>query len=1185
LIFLRGLAAVPTASAQQSGFEEYTFLTLAGPEECGAGAVDGSGSAARFNGPSGVVVDGAGNVFVVDGGNYTVRAISPNGAVTTLAGWAGESGNTDGAGGTARFSFRVLFVTGSQAGADSAGNVYVADTWNHTIRKIARGGAVTTLAGLAGERGSADGLAAEARFLAPCGVALDRAGNVFVADTGNQTIRKISPQGIVTTVAGQAGSHGRADGKGGVALFDDPSAIAVDNAGNLYVADTMNNTIRKITPDGAVSTLAGSAGSSGSADGKGSAARFDMPGGIALDGAGNLYVADISSSTIRKISPEGVVTTVAGQPYTRGSVDGTGKAARFSSLRGVAVDSAGNVYVADAGNNSVRKMTPEGVVTTIAGRAVGQGSADGPANAARFNQPSGLTLDSAGSVYVADTSNYTIRKIGPESMVTTLAGRPGSPGNANGTGSAARFSRPSGIVADNADNLYVTDSWSHTVRKVDPRAVVTTLAGVAMDSGSTDGTSSAARFTSPFGLAADGAGNLYVADQGNSTIRMITAKDQVTTVAGLAGERGSADGTAIAARFNEPLGLAADSAGNVYVADASNHILRKISPEGFVTTLAGQAGTPGSADGVGSAARFRRPASLAVGRIGDLSVYVADSWNHTIRKISPDGTVTTLAGQAGSAGSADGTGSAARFNEPFGIAVDNSGNVYVAESWNHTIRKVRADGVVTTLAGLAGQSGSADGTGSEARFNIPQGIAVDIDGNVYVADYGNSTIRKVGPGGEVMTLAGLARQKGSADGTGSAARFYWPYAVALGRSGNLYVADSGNYTVRMVIEPTGEVRTVAGAPGQSGSADGTADMARFYYPKGITVDRTGKLYVADSWNNTIRQLLPAPAVITLAGAAGQSGSADGTGSVSRFNRPAGVAADSRGNLYVADTYSQTIRKIGPGGVVTTLAGQAGERGSADGSGSTARFSQPSGVAADGLGNVYVADSYNHTVRKVDPRGLVTTIGGQAGKAGSANGTGSTARFNLPLGIALDRAGNLYIADSGNSAIRLGTTNVCPDRPAITTGQVQLGTTLQLETKPQTATSWQWSIIRRPTDSTAELSSTTVCNPTFTPDVADVYVLRLFASNCVTGAVCLRTLEFTVLPASASFRLAAPQRLPDGGFALSLMGGINRTYALEISTDLTAWSEWTNVTLTSSSISLTDAGASNQVRRFYRARAD
>ena len=319
--------------------------------------------------------------------------------------------------------------------------------------------------------------------------------------------------------------------------------------------------------------------------------------------------------------------------------------------------------------------------------------------------------------------------------------------------------------------------------------VVTTLAGSGT-AGFADGTGSTAQFNGPYGMAVDSSGTVYVADLYNNHIRKITPAGVVTTLAG-SGTAGFADGTGSAAQFDSPFGVAVDSSGTVYVGDAKNHRIRKITPTGVVTTLAGS-GTAGFADGTGSSAQFYFPAGVAVDSSG--MVYVADSNNDRIRKITPAGVVTTLAG-SGVAGFADGTGSAAQFNSPYGVVVDSAGTVYAADTYNQRIRKITSAGAVTTLAG--GTAGSADGTGSAAQFNSPYGVAVDSSGTVYVGDLGNQRIRKITSAGVVTTLAGSG-VAGFADGTGSAAKFYWPEGVAVDSSGTVYVGDTYNNRIRKI---------------------------------------------------------------------------------------------------------------------------------------------------------------------------------------------------------------------------------------------------------------------------------------------------------------------------------------------------------------------------------------------------
>ena len=582
-------------------------------------------------------------------------------------------------------------------------------------------GLLSLLAGSPYGAGSLDGTGAAASFNYPIGVAADSSGNVYVADTDNNMIREITPAGVVTTLAGSASSSGSADGTGSGASFHRPLGLAVDSSGTVYVADTGNNTIRKVTSAGVVTTLVGTAGAVGSADGTGTAASFNLPTGLAVDGAGNVYVADSMNGAIRKITSAGVVTTLAGTAGVIGSADGTGASASFNYPFGLAVDGAGNVYVADTYNDTIRVVTSAGVVTTLAGTAGVTGSANGTGAAASFRQPFGLAADGAGNLYVADTGNNTIRQITAAGVVTTLAGTAGATGSADGTGAAAGFYEPFGVAVDSAGNAYVADSSNNTIRKITPAAAVSTLAGAVPVSGNADGTGASATFSSANGLAADTAGNLFVADTGNNTIRKVTPAGVVTTLAGVPGSAGSADGAGAQTRFRGPAGIAADSAGNVYVADSGNNTIRKISPDGTVTTLAGTAGLRGNYDGTGAAAIFNGPTGMAVDSAGN--VYVADTFNDTVREISPAGAVTTLAGTAGQIGGDDGTGSVARFNNPSGVAVDSSGNLYVADRANDTIRRITSAGVVTTVAGSAGKTGFLPGS-APGVIGSPRGIAV-----------------------------------------------------------------------------------------------------------------------------------------------------------------------------------------------------------------------------------------------------------------------------------------------------------------------------------------------------------------------------------------------------------------------------------------------------------------------------
>lgn len=697
-------------------------------------------------------------------------------------------------------------------------------------------------------------------------------------------------------------------------------------------------------------------------------------------------------------------------------------------------------------------------VSTLAGNA-GQTSTDGSDSSARFNNPWGVVADATGSnFYVADTDSHCIRKVTSAGVVTTFAGVIGVSGTNDSASGTPHFNSPMGVAIDATGNLYVTDSGNNTIRKITSGGVVTTLAGSPTLSGSSDGSGSAARFNQPEGIALTGT-TLYVADTFNHTIRAVTTSGSVSTYAGTAGTPGFANLTGTSATFNTPQGVAVDASGNVYVADTGNQLIRLIASGAVVSTFAGVTTNTGSGNGASGSATFWDPVGIAV---SGSTVYVADSMNNTIRKISA-GSVSTPVGSAGNLGSADGSGSVAQFWQPQGLCVDISGNVYVADGGNGTIRKI----IGTTVSTLAGSPsvGSSDGNASTARFFFPGGACIDSSGNVYVADTQNHTIRMVTSGGVASTVAGAAGVSGSSDGPTNSARFNAPQGICRDSSGNIYVADTGNHTIRKISGTT--VSLLAGTAGTSGVADGTGSAAQFNSPTAVAVDSSGNVYVADTGNHTIRKITSG-VVTTLAGIAGSYGTSDGTGANvgtngARFFAPGGVAVDAAGNVYVADTLNHTIRKITSGGVVSTIAGLGGSYGSTDNTNGATRFYMPEGIAVDPSGNLFVLDSGNHSLRKLTASGtnwIASTVAGTSGLAGTADGVGGGARFFHPAGLGVNLSSTVAIADLGNDTIRTAL-NVTGTPPAIT-GQPQSQTVVKNNTATFTVTatgtaplSYQW----------------------------------------------------------------------------------------------------------------------------------
>ena len=547
------------------------------------------------------------------------------------------------------------------------------------------------------------------------GITIDSTGNVYVT-TGvsgsNGVVSKITPAGVVSVLA---------------TGFYAPDGLAVDSSGNVYTANTSAfRSIKKITPGGVVTTI-----NTGSYT-------WSAPYAIVLDSSLNIYVSD--NTVIIKITPGGALSTFA---------------SGFGAIYGLAIDSSGNIYVADGGTNLINKVTPAGVVTTIAGSGAAS-TLDGQGTAASINEPDFIAVDSIGNLYVSDR-NLVIRKITSTGYVTTLP------------------LSSLGLAVDSSSTLY--GIYSNGVIKITPvgGSVTSIINGPAGGS--------FPDMIGPYGLASDPiSGFIYIADGGNNLIRKVAGSGTGNSLQPFVGggsytgnASGHADGNGFYATFNNPKGIAIDSSGIMYVADTNNNTIRTITSSGYVTTFAGGGvvgGTYGGhADGLGYRATFFHPIGIAVSSSG--IVYVSDSDNNTIRKISADGTVTTLAGTAGTSGSTDGTGAAASFNYPLGIAVTSTGIVYVADSGNSTIRKITASGVVSTFA-----------TG----FGTIQGVAVDSTGNVYAAD-GANTIKKITPAGVVTILAGSAAP-GTANGVGLRATFNQPSAIALDAVANIYVMDS-----------------------------------------------------------------------------------------------------------------------------------------------------------------------------------------------------------------------------------------------------------------------------------------------------------------------------------------------------------------------------------------------------------
>ena len=753
-------------------------------------------------------------------------AAADDGVVTTWAG-SGQYGYTDGAKTSARFRYpRDVVVL-------KDGTMFVLDSSNYRIRRISQAGQVSTFVG-SGFSVPSDGTGTKASIGYSYGFDFsEKEGVFYLADSNYHIIRRITMTGQITTVAGKSKSWGTTNAQGSSARFNRPYGVNVTKPGTIFISDENNHRIRRMMPGGQVSTFAGN--SIGSNDGKGTGARFYRPHGITSDPNGILYVSDYQNHRIRRITPDGTVITLAG--WSNGFANGSGTAARFYYPEAIEFSPGGFLVVADRSNHRIRKVTVTGVVTTMAGSG-SSGFQNGTGTATRFNYPQGLGIDKNGLIYIGDTNNHRIRRIASSTLVCD---------------------DHSPCTADSCDAKKGCQHYKLAVGGKCTDGTKCETGGICDAQGQCKGKPKTCNDSNPcttdqcdpvtglcvhnFTAEACNDGDLCTEGERCTVGKCMVTTGKVITQTG-SGKFGVVDGAGLAAAHYYPRGIDRDTKGNLFVTDSSGHRIRRIDKNWNVKTVGGS-GSAGWTDGNALTGRFNYPTDVAVAGNGDL--YVADRNNHRIRKVQ-GASLTTWAG-SGSSSFSDGKGTAARFYYPEGIAVDTDGTVYVADSYNHRIRKIDPSQNVTTLMGN-GQQSYSEGGKNEARFNRPGDVEVGEKGVLYVADSYNHRIRMI-KDGKTSLLAGGSY--GFVDGKGSTAQFRYPTGIDY-HKGRLYVADRANNRIR-VVEKDGATWTLAGQ--QSGGwTDGNAHgQARFNNPYGVVWTPMGVL-VADSSNHRTRLVVP-----------------------------------------------------------------------------------------------------------------------------------------------------------------------------------------------------------------------------------------------------------------------------------------------------------------------------------------
>jgi RHS repeat-associated protein len=963
------------------------ITTVAGNDNDGFSGDNGAATSAELYEPEGVAVDSAGNIYIADSANNRVRKVTVStGVITTVAG--NGSLNFSGDGGQAT-SAALNYPYGVMV--DASKNIYIADTNDNRIRKVtASTGIINTMAGSTSYAGNG-GAATIAVIAYPESIRLDTAGDIFIVDTANQVIREVAAStGLISTVAGN-GTLGYS-GDGGAATsaqLNYPADVAIDSSGNLYIADTFNSCIRKVTTaTKIITTIAGKCGIDTfqndlqpNDNGPATSATLWYPTGVALDSAGNLYIADDHNSVVRKVSKaNGYITLFAGTYNYSGSCGfggdgGAATSAVFCAPYGVTLDSSGDVFISDYANNDIREvLASNGIVQTVAGSALALGDSGdgGPAVSAVLNQPQGMAIDSGGNLYFADFGNNSIRKINLSSNldITTVAGTglAGFYGDTKAAVSAELF-WPYSVAVDASGNLYIADTNNNRIRAVGkPKAVApavswpapatiaygTSLSATQLNATATvPGTfsySPAAGQVLPLGsntlsvtfTPTDTVD--YTTATAHTTISVIQAVPKITWATPAAIPVGTAlSSTQLNATANTAGTFTYSPAAGVVLAAGTQTLSVNFAPSntteyapatasvqltvtasttaGIIHTFAGT-GTAGyNGDGVAAtSAELDGPEDVVVDSSGN--VYIADEVNARIRKVATTGIITTFAGTgtngSGSTPTSSGPATSINLGNAVGLGVDTSGNVYYADATLNVIRKITVStGIMAIVAGngQTGYSGNG-GVATSASLNAPSGVAVDSAGNLYISDTQNDVIRKVAAsGGIISTIAGTALKAGySGDGgAATSATLNQPTGIAVDSSGNIYIADTLNSRVRKITAATGIITTYAGNGTQGASGDGgPASSAGLWTPQGISLDSQGNLFIADWSSMSVREVSASTGIIaTVAGTGVWGYNGDGIPATSaELKSPFGVRAASNGNMYIADTVNNRVRVVG-----------------------------------------------------------------------------------------------------------------------------------------------------------------------------------------------------------------------------------------------------------------------------------
>ncbi|MBI4749734.1 MAG: IPT/TIG domain-containing protein [Acidobacteria bacterium] len=1018
------------------------------------GNSDGPGLMARFHGPTSVAVDNGvqGGVYVADTANHAIRHIDFQDQVTRLLG--------TGVPGTMTLDstpFRDAVFRGPRGVAlDTGGNLFLADTENHALfyADLTRQ-EVRLLAGAPGQSGLIDGSGKEARFFRPAGLSLSPDGRLLaVADEGNRVVRLVTRDGKVTTIRRMIRRQPPAN-----LMFQSPQSVSFDEVGNIYVVDQTG--VQIITqptsefPDLINLAQPGSFSRATSVEVRGTesfvldASSPTEAEAVKVVSVGTPEILSLSRDsdqleggsevivTGRNFAPESRV--IVGDRLVSDAVVESATQVRIPVVPGQTAPGLRTLSIQTRGGIAQRsfRFLPKpldelkpGEITTVAGgvRFVGDG---GHALTASLNYPGFVASDGFGNLYIADSRNHRIRKVDPAGGITTVAGNGSRGFNGDGIPAiSASLNTPRAILVDRQGNLLVADTENHRIRRIDAQTqIITTIAGTgAQDFTGDDGPALEASLAAPMGMAVDALNHLFLVDSINCRIRRVDAiTGIITTMAGNGEAAFHGDsGPAINASLYYPTGVAVDSPGNIFIADSFNNRVRRVDAASkIITTFAGDGQFDFDDGGPATEAGLDFPTDVAVDTQNNL--LIADSNHHVIRRVSASTHIISTVIGNGIAGFFGDNGPATEANLflPNNVAVDGTGNVYISDQYNHRIRRVESGGIITTVAGSGNAGFYGDGgpaIGAGINFLFGGGVAVDTQANLFVADDGNYRIRRLDlQTGHISTVAGNGSDFFEQDNQPAISVGLSPMGVAVDTLNRVLIADNGNQRVHRI--EAGIIKTIAGDGQFQFSGDGgSAISASLYRLTGVVEDANGNLFIADTFNQRIRKVNGRTGIISTVAGNGEAGFSGDNGlaiNASLFE-PAAVALDRAGNLFIADTLNNCIRRVdATTQIITTVAGGPEAEGGDGGPATQAVLGNPFGLALDAEDNLFLTEREAHRVRRVDSKtGIITTAAGTGSDGYSGDGGPAViAAIRNPFGITVDRSGVVFFTDTGNDAIR------------------------------------------------------------------------------------------------------------------------------------------------------------------------